>query len=72
MQTVQISLDEYNSLKESRQLLNDSELMLKLNKLVDLIIEEKFGLMLNDNTDDIAESVINSSYGEEDKIWDNV
>lgn len=72
MNTVQIPITEYEKLKEELSLLKSSELLSKMNRLIDLIYEDKYGLYLHDYTDDLTEFAVNSSWQESKSEWDNV
>ncbi len=41
---IQIPLKEYEAMKETILLLKDTELLKKVNRLVELMYEEKYGL----------------------------
>ena len=71
-QTIEISIAEYNAMKEEIALLKNQPLLEKVNQLVDLLYEEKYGLYLGNNTSDLQEAVIQNSYSAEKSEWDNV
>jgi hypothetical protein len=54
----QIILNEYEALKKELELLRNSPLLEKLNKLIDLLYEEKYGLYMHDYTDDMTEIIL--------------
>ncbi|MDQ3019539.1 MAG: hypothetical protein M3R36_03070 [Bacteroidota bacterium] len=72
METIQIPLNEYNSLKEELELLKDSVLLSKINKLLDLMYKEKYGLYMGNYTGDLEEFSINNNYNKEESVWDNL
>jgi hypothetical protein len=72
METIQIPLSEYNTLKEELNLLKDSELLLKINRLLDLMYQQKYGLYLGNNTDDLQEYSVNENYKVSTNAWDNL
>jgi hypothetical protein len=72
METIQIPLSEYNSLKEEIKLLKNSELISKINKLLDLMYQEKYGLYLGSYTGDLEEYSMNQNYNESTNAWDNL
>ncbi|MCX8010580.1 MAG: hypothetical protein N3A61_05460 [Ignavibacteria bacterium] len=72
METIQISLSEYQSMKEQLKLLKDNELLLKINKLIDLLFEEKYGLYLGNHTEDLTEYFINENLKEKESDWDKL
>lgn len=71
-QTIKISLKEYQNLKQTIKLLKDNSLLSKVNKLVDLLFEEKYGLYMEDNTDDLTEYTLNNSWQDEETAWDKI
>ena len=71
IQTIQNPLTEYQHLKTSIELLRDNKLLQKVNKLVDLLFEERYGLYMFNYTDDLTEYVINKSWKDE-SVWDKL
>ena len=69
---VQIPVKEYEAMKETIALLKDNELIKKLNRLVELLYEEKYGLYLGDDTSDLTAAVLTNSLQEPNSPWDNV
>lgn len=69
---IQIPLSEYHNLKKTIELLSDNPLLIKVNKLVDLLFEEKYGLYMTDNTDDLTEHSVNNSWKDEENVWDRL
>ncbi|MBM4176099.1 MAG: hypothetical protein FJ213_07990 [Ignavibacteria bacterium] len=72
MDTIQLPYSEYEEMKEKLKLLKDSQLVEKVNKLVDLLYQEKYGLYLGDYTEDLKEASINRSWAENKSSWDEV
>lgn len=72
METIQIPLNEYNSLKEELELLKDTVLISKINKLLDLMYKEKYGLYMGNYTDDLEEISIDNNYNKGSSVWDNL
>jgi len=70
--SIQIPLSEYQNLKKTIELLSDNSLLIKVNKLVDLLFEEKYGLYMANNTDDLIEHSINNSWKDEETRWDKL
>jgi hypothetical protein len=70
--TISIPLVEYQSLKEELELLKNTELVSKLNRLIDLMIREKQGFHLTDFHDDIVNEEMKRIWGEAPSAWDNV
>lgn len=69
---IQIPLKEYEAMKETISLLKDTDLLKRLNRLVELLYEEKYGLYLGDNTSDLKEAAIKKSWQEKNSPWDHV
>ena len=72
MNTVQIPLSEYQTLKEELALLKNTELLRNFNKLVDLLYQDKYGLFMSDYTDDLTEAAADQAWPDEPSEWDNV
>jgi hypothetical protein len=72
MEKIQIPLNEYNSLKEELELLKDTVLISKINKLLDLMYKEKYGLYMGNYTDDLEEISIDNNYNKGSSVWDNL
>ena len=70
--TISIPLVEYQSLKEELELLKNTELVNKLNRLIDLMFQEKYGLYLSDFQDDIINEEMKRIWGTAPSNWDNV
>ena len=69
---IQIPVEEYKAMKEEISLLKDNLLLEKMNRLVDLMFEEKYGLYLGNSTSDLTESSINKNWTAQNSAWDNV
>lgn len=69
MKTVEIPEKEYKELKEELKLLKDSDLLRKVNRLIDLLFQEKYGLSVGDYTGDLAEFIVKDSC-RKDSAWD--
>ena len=59
-------------MKEELQLLKDSELLKKMNRLNDLLFQEKYGLYLGNYTEDLTEASLNQNYSSEKSVWDEL
>ena len=70
--TIQIPVEEYKAMKEKIALLEDSPLLTKVNKLIDLLYQEKYGLYLGNDTSDLTEASIRNSWTDDKSVWDNV
>lgn len=71
-QTIEIPVDEYQTMKDEIALLRDQPLIKKLDRLVDLLYEKKYGLYMSDDTSDLTKTVIQQNYTAEKSNWDNV
>lgn len=71
-ETIQISLKEYEAMKEELSLLKDTALLKKMNRLVELLYEEKYGMYLGNDTSDLTENSINHNWISQNSAWDNV
>ena len=69
MDTINIPLKEYEALKEEVSLLKDKELLKKVNRLIDLLFEEKYGLYMGDYTEDLSKIVMDANYNDKKSPW---
>jgi hypothetical protein len=69
-ETIELSLKEYEAMKEEIALLKDNELLKKMNRLIELLCEEKYGLYLGNNTADLTDDAISKHWSENDNVWD--
>lgn len=73
MKTIQIPLNEYLFMQEELLLLRNTELLAKMNRLIDILFQEKYGLFMQDYTEDLTEYSMNNAWGKEDtNAWDNL
>ncbi len=72
MKTIQIPVSEYQRLQEELSLLKNSELLQTVNKLIDFLYQDKYGLYMGDFTEDLTESAVNESWENETSGWDNL
>ena len=70
--SIQIPVEEYKAMKEEIALLKDTPLLSKVNRLVDLLYQEKYGLYLGNDTSDLTESTIRNNWSNDKSGWDNV
>ncbi len=70
--TIQIPVSEYKAMKEELALLRNNDLLEKMNRLVELLYEEKYGLYLGANTQDLAEAAMQKNWPSQNNPWDNV
>jgi hypothetical protein len=71
-EAIQIPFKEYQAMKEEISLLKDNVLLEKMNRLVELLYEEKYGLYLGNQTNDLTQSAIKNNWTNEKSVWDNV
>ncbi|HSK72808.1 MAG TPA: hypothetical protein VK892_13995 [Pyrinomonadaceae bacterium] len=72
MKTIQIPVSEYERLQEELKLLKNSELLQTVNKLIDFLYQDKYGLYMGDYTEDLTEYAVNEAWEDEPSGWDNV
>ena len=72
MQTIQLPITEYQRLQEELALLKNTELLQIINKLVDLLYQDKYGLYMGEFTEDLTEYSVNQAWENEPSGWDNV
>jgi len=71
-EVMQIPVKEYELMKEEISLLKDNSLLGKMNRLIELLYEEKYGLYLGNHTNDLTLTAIKNNWSEENSVWDNV
>lgn len=71
-ETITIPKEQYNLLKQEIELLKDNTLLAKMNKLVDVLYQEKYGLVLTDFTDDLTSQAIQNSWSTDKSVWDDI
>ena len=70
---IQIPFKEYQQLQEEIALLKDVDLLKKLNRLIELLYRDRYGLVMTDQTDDLTEYAVNNLWKNEDTdAWDNL
>ena len=72
MKTIQIPLSEYQNLKKRVELLKDTKLLDKFNRLIDLLYEDRYGLFMKEYTEDLTEYSINDNCKNEKSAWDKL
>ena len=70
--TIQITVKEYEEMKEQISLLKNNVLLEKVNRLIDLLYEEKYGLYMGDNTNDLTEAALQKNRESSYNTCDNV
>ncbi len=69
MQTIEIPVSEYKSLQEELTLLKDSALLENVNRLIDILYQDKYGLYMGDYTGDLTEGVMDEAWEESASEW---
>ena len=72
METIQIPVSEYQRMQEELELLKNSEFLQSVNKLIDFLYQDKYGLYMGDYTEDLTEYSINQAWEDTPSGWDNV
>lgn len=72
MQTIQLPITEYQRLQEELVLLKNTELLRSINKLVDMLYQDKYGLYMGEFTEDLTEHTIDQAWTDEPSEWDKV
>ncbi len=72
MKTIQIPVAEYQRLQEELALLKNSELLQTVNKLIDFLYQDKYGLYMGEYMEDLTEYSVNESWEDAISGWDNV
>lgn len=70
--TIEIPVKEYEAMKEELALLKNNALLEKMNRLIELMYEEKYGLYLGDNIQDLTEASVQKNWPPQNSAWDNV
>ncbi|MEO9211121.1 MAG: hypothetical protein ABI208_08480 [Ginsengibacter sp.] len=70
--TIEIPVEEYEAMKEQISLLKDNNLLEKMNRLIELLYEDKYGVYLGDNTQDLTEASVQKNWPPQNSPWDNV
>ncbi|HET7118849.1 MAG TPA: hypothetical protein VFI29_20325 [Hanamia sp.] len=70
--TIEIPVKEYEAMKEELALLKNNSLLEKINRLIELLYEEKYGLYLGNNTQDLTEASVQKNWSSQNSAWDNV
>ena len=72
MQTIQLPITEYQRLQEELVLLKNTELLQMINKLVDMLYQDKYGLYMGEFTEDLTEAAIDQAWTDDPSEWDKV
>jgi hypothetical protein len=72
MQTITIPKEDFQRLRAENRILRNSPLLKRINHILDLMYEEKYGLYMKDYTDDLTQMSINKSWNNEESAWDKL
>lgn len=72
MQTIEISISEYRRMQDELSLLKDNELLTKVNRLLDYMYQDKYGLYMGDDTDDLTEFAVTTAWEDTPSEWDKI
>ena len=70
--TIELPVSEYKRMQEELSLLKNSDLLKKVNQLVDFLYQDKYGFYMGDFTDDLTEYAVDNAWGDNGSVWDNV
>ncbi|MDQ6889194.1 MAG: hypothetical protein M3Z56_02790 [Bacteroidota bacterium] len=71
-ETIQIPVAEYEAMKEEIALLKNNDLLEKMNRLIELLYEEKYGLYFGNDTYDLTEASLKKMWTSQNSAWDHV
>ena len=66
--TIELPVSEYKRMQEELSLLKNSDLLKKVNQLVDFLYQDKYGFYMGDFTGDLTESCVNEALEERQGI----
>ncbi len=66
------TITEYQKLQEELALLKNTELLETINKFVDFLYQDKYGLYMGDFTEDLTEYSVTTMWENEPSEWDKV
>ena len=74
MNTISIPINEYKKLQNELILLKNQELLQKINVIIDLLYDSKYGLYMGNFTEDLAELTIDNlkEWESNGDVWDDV
>lgn len=74
METVTIPKKEYELLKDAFALLHDADFLQKLNRLAELVLAERWGIVMPEDTSDLTEASTSNvaEWKTERSVWDGV
>jgi hypothetical protein len=71
-ETIELPVSEYRRMQEELSLLKNSDLLKKVNQLVDFLYQDKYGFYMGDFTDDLTENAVDNAWDDTASDWDNV
>ena len=71
-ETIELPVSEYRRMQEELSLLKNSDLLKKVNQLVDFLYQDKYGFYMGDFTDDLTEYAVDNAWDDTVSDWDNV
>lgn len=71
-ETIELPVSEYQRMQEELSLLKNTDLMKKVNQLVDFLYQDKYGFYMGDFTDDLTEYAVDNAWDDAVSDWDNV
>jgi hypothetical protein len=71
-ETIELPVSEYKRMQEELSLLKNSDLLKKVNQLVDFLYQDKYGFYMGDFTDDLTEYAVDNAWDDTASVWDNV
>ena len=71
-ETIELPVAEYQRMQEELSLLKNSDLLKKVNQLVDFLYQDKYGFYMGDYTDDLTEYAVDNAWDDTDSVWNNV
>ncbi len=71
-ETIELPVSEYQRMQEELSLLKNTDLMKKVNQLVDFLYQDKYGFYMGDFTDDLTKYAVDNAWDDAVSDWDNV
>ena len=71
-ETIELPVSEYQRMQEELNLLKNTDLLKKMNRLVDFLYQDKYGLYMGEYTEDLTEYSIDNNWEKTASDWDNV
>lgn len=71
-ETIELPVAEYQRMQEELKLLKNTDLLKKVNQLVDSLYQDKYGFYMGDFTDDLTEFAVDNAWDDTVSECDNV